>query len=348
MWDSITIAPQQKDRPRDDPAHAKPAAPAGHHAVLMKPIATALALCVAGSAHAQSLPIPSNAERVTSLVQAASETPLATGPWADGVLPQRALPGRARTEVWRVTAPDISTEQLLAPLRTALDEAGFNTIFECGTNACGGFDFRFAVPAVPPPLMQVNLADFRYLSAIAPNGSDAVAVLASSTPTAGYIQILQIGAAAEADGPATRDAAPALSGGTSSVPVPASDALADRLDAQGHAILGGLVFPSGADRLGDSDEADLAALAAYLAGRPGLRVALVGHTDAVGALESNIALSRRRAEAVRDALVDRHGVVRQQVDAQGMGYLAPVASNLSPEGRAANRRVEVIVLSDDG
>ena len=74
------------------------------------------------------------------------------------------------------------------------------------------------------------------------------------------------------------------------------------------------------------------------------RVALVGHTDAQGSLDANIALSKRRAQAVADRLVAGHGVARAQLQAEGMGWLAPVATNLTPEGREANRRVEAVVL----
>ena len=89
----------------------------------------------------------------------------------------------------------------------------------------------------------------------------------------------------------------------------------------------------------------LQALADYLANAPDLQVALVGHTDSSGPLDVNIALSKRRAGSVLERLVSDYGVARKQLEAQGMGYLAPVASNLTQQGRDANRRVEVIITS---
>ncbi len=86
-------------------------------------------------------------------------------------------------------------------------------------------------------------------------------------------------------------------------------------------------------------------LSDYLKERPDARIALVGHTDAVGALDSNIALSRRRAASVVRRLVDKYGVPRTQITADGVGYLAPRASNQTDAGRALNRRVEVILTS---
>ena len=91
----------------------------------------------------------------------------------------------------------------------------------------------------------------------------------------------------------------------------------------------------------------LQALAAFLRADPARRVTLVGHTDTVGALDRNIALSKRRAASVLERLVSAHGVPRAQIAAEGMGYLAPIASNLTPEGREANRRVEVVLLNTE-
>jgi outer membrane protein OmpA-like peptidoglycan-associated protein len=72
---------------------------------------------------------------------------------------------------------------------------------------------------------------------------------------------------------------------------------------------------------------------------------LVGHTDASGSLAANIAVSERRAEAVAQVLIDRYGVDRDRVTAEGVGFLAPRATNQTEEGRQKNRRVEVVVTS---
>ena len=73
----------------------------------------------------------------------------------------------------------------------------------------------------------------------------------------------------------------------------------------------------------------------------------MGHTDTVGGLEANVALSRRRAASVRDRLIERHGVPAEQLEAHGTGYLAPVAPNTTAEGREANRRVEAVLLETE-
>jgi OOP family OmpA-OmpF porin len=69
---------------------------------------------------------------------------------------------------------------------------------------------------------------------------------------------------------------------------------------------------------------------------------IVGHSDNQGSLEANIALSKRRAEAVRTALITR-GVAAERLEAHGVGYLAPVSTNLTEAGRTLNRRVELVL-----
>ena len=70
---------------------------------------------------------------------------------------------------------------------------------------------------------------------------------------------------------------------------------------------------------------------------------MVGHTDSVGGFDGNLALSRRRAEAVAAALVKDYGVAAGRLVGNGVASLAPVASNASEEGRAKNRRVELVL-----
>ena len=128
-------------------------------------------------------------------------------------------------------------------------------------------------------------------------------------------------------------------------PSPDPGSLAAELELTGSAALDDLVFASGKAALEDGDYGSLAALADWLKAHPDLRVTLVGHTDATGSLDGNIALSKQRAAAVRDWLVSRLAASASQIDAQGAGYLAPRASNQTPEGRQKNRRVEVMLTS---
>ena len=72
------------------------------------------------------------------------------------------------------------------------------------------------------------------------------------------------------------------------------------------------------------------------------KIAVQGFTDSQGGETFNLELSRRRAEAVRDFLIS-HGIAADRITAEGYGEARPIASNATPEGRANNRRVEIVV-----
>lgn len=88
-------------------------------------------------------------------------------------------------------------------------------------------------------------------------------------------------------------------------------------------------------------------LASFLKQFPERKVLIEGFTDSVGNDGYNRSLSERRAQAAGDALVQR-GVDRARISARGFGKSHPVASNGSPEGRAMNRRVEIVIADDKG
>jgi OOP family OmpA-OmpF porin len=158
--------------------------------------------------------------------------------------------------------------------------------------------------------------------------------------------MIRVGPAAEE--PPVQAAVSSKSGPDQPVlPSPRTDVaggLAEALE-NGSVVLSGVEFASGAADVAQGGEAVLAELAAYLAAHPSRSIALVGHTDASGSLEANIALSRRRAEAVRARLIAEMGADGSRITALGAGFMAPRASNLTEEGRAANRRVEAVLTS---
>ena len=294
-----------------------------------------------GALAAQVLTLPGNAVLETEETVPLDSYALPTGPWGGERVPTRRIEGAMTRQVWRVPAEGLASLQLLRPLRDQLRAAGYDVIFDCDTDACGGFDFRFGTDVAPPPAMQVDLSDFRFLSATRTDdtGERAVGLLVSATPQAGFVQVIRVvPTGAQAPALTAADAAPARA----PAPQPTGD-LVQTLTDTGHAVLAGVTFASGSVTLEDGGGPALQALADYMAANPDLLVSIVGHTDSEGGLDGNIAISRRRAAAVVERLVADHGVARGRLTAAGMGYLAPIASNLDPAGRAANRRVEAVV-----
>lgn len=282
--------------------------------------------------------LPAGAQPLFSREMALDSYDLPTGNFAAGGVPSDALEGRVIRRSWRMPSSAMTTLQLLAPLRRTLEAAGFEIVHSCADRDCGGFDFRFATEVIPPPDMHVDLSNYRFLAARHPGSGEAVSLLVSRNGATLYLQVVEVHPAGSAAPPPAGPEPQAATEGQ-----PQGD-LAARLLAQGHAVLEDLEFDTGAETLGPRGYDSLAALAGLLAARDDLRLVLVGHTDSVGDLDDNLELSRDRAEAVRERLIARHGVDPARIEARGVAFLAPAASNLTQAGRDANRRVEAVIL----
>lgn len=111
--------------------------------------------------------------------------------------------------------------------------------------------------------------------------------------------------------------------------------------------LGDVLFDTASANLKPGAQTTIAQLAAYLAEDPDRRLLIEGHADARGSESYNQDLSQRRADAVANALY-RQGVAANRVTVVGLGEQYPLASNDTAAGQQENRRVEVIISSDDG
>jgi OmpA-OmpF porin, OOP family len=116
----------------------------------------------------------------------------------------------------------------------------------------------------------------------------------------------------------------------------------DELSASGRWTTQGILFETGKSELKPESTPTLKAIAAALKGHPDLKVEIQGHTDNVGSAASNLTLSQARAEAVKAALESDYAVSGDQLTAKGLGDTKPVGKNTTPEGRANNRRVEIV------
>jgi outer membrane protein OmpA-like peptidoglycan-associated protein len=118
--------------------------------------------------------------------------------------------------------------------------------------------------------------------------------------------------------------------------------LTDSLAREGKVVLHGLNFDTGKAELLPSSQQALDVIVAYLESAPEQQFYVVGHTDTTGDHGLNIKLSEDRAESIRGALVEQ-GVTADRLMAAGVGAMAPVSTNGSDDGRAKNRRVELVL-----
>jgi OmpA-OmpF porin, OOP family len=116
---------------------------------------------------------------------------------------------------------------------------------------------------------------------------------------------------------------------------------------QGSITLEGVNFETGSARLTADSETVLGEVSRELKTHPRLHIELQGHTDSTGSAALNQRLSQQRAESVRQYMLSS-GVQAEQLVAKGYGLSQPVASNTTVEGRARNRRVVMLVMSNPG
>ncbi len=282
------------------------------------------------------VPYPSGVERLFTEQTEDGTLRVPIAPWSQqSSVPHEKRSGTVTVSTFELRATSITPEQVAAPIRQALRDAEFQITLDCMSNECGGFDYRVNTPVVSPPNMYVNLRDFQSMTGT--KGSDQIInILISRIGERVYIQERRVDPAADA--PVT----------TSKITTLARPKIATSMSYQftqtGAVALEGLDFTSGSTNLGEGPFSVLSELADYLRQNPNTKIVLVGHSDAVGVLEGNIAISKQRAEAVRQRLISKYDIQKSRVTAEGIAYLSPRASNQTPEGREQNRRVEAVIL----
>ena len=115
------------------------------------------------------------------------------------------------------------------------------------------------------------------------------------------------------------------------------------IDTQTRLVLNDILFDTGSARLLPKALPSLHRLAGFMQSNPALTVLIEGHTDTIGDRESNLALSRARAESIKEYLV-RQGVGGWRMRTTGFGPDRPAAPNTTDEGRQRNRRTEIRIL----
>ena len=251
------------------------------------------------------------------------------------------------TRLVYVAPPERSTLEVLRNYEQELKKGGFQILFTCGTTACSPQEngmTSFLYPASRSQtlrgqdlgLLLTMPQEQRYIAAkrTTPQGDMYASILAAKDTNPGVprtynriVVLLEVMETAALDtGLVTVDAA----------------AMANEIKAAGHIALYGIHFDTNRAELKPESDAALQEIAKLLKQDANLRLLVVGHTDNVGGYDANMTLSERRAAAVFQALTSKHGIAPARLRAAGVGMAAPVATNETEEGRAKNRRVELV------
>ena len=121
-----------------------------------------------------------------------------------------------------------------------------------------------------------------------------------------------------------------------------AEAMGNDINATGHVSIYGIYFDTGKAEIKPESDAAIAEIAKLLKNNNALKVYVVGHTDNVGSFDANMQLSKDRAVAVTNSLVSKYGIASSRLKAYGVSSLNPIASNKTEEGKAKNRRVELV------
>lgn len=271
----------------------------------------------------------------------------------------KPLEGR-RTSIIYLLPPDRSVLEVVRNYRDEIQQAGGTALFECAADDCGG-EATYGMfggggrtslamflrspekvtdtyKSIAWCAQDVKHADQRYLAAeVAQHGLHvSVHAYRIVAPDEGPPCALLNGRTI-----AVVDVIDAQPRERKMVTVSASE-MAGAIAGSGSVALYGILFDFNEATVKPESTPALVEIAKYLAGAPAAKVLIVGHTDGVGGYDFNLELSRRRAQAVVDALVSRHAIARDRLTPVGVSFASPVASNRSDEGRARNRRVAIV------
>lgn len=263
------------------------------------------------------------------------------------------------TRTLYVTPTGRSSLEVHANHRDALADKGFAPVFECARDACGPsfavLKYRWSnaathvlAPGYPSRRVDVVKASFdaagdvRYsLLKRVDNGAETYAAVYTAINTGGTFGDVSA---------ALRDRVQTLieivepRAMERRIETLAANEVGAKLAAEGRVALYAIQFDFDKATLRPESDPQLAEMAKLMQSKPQLRAFVVGHTDNKGGLDYNLDLSRRRAEAVVQALVQRHRISANRLMARGLGPLAPLAANGSEDGQARNRRVELVEM----
>lgn len=296
---------------------------------------------VKGSADHPLLPRYEGSEIVKYQTEAFTEHRMLTAPaknnggLAKNLDATTKLEGKLTRITYRAPAQRSSLE-VSRNYEQALKDAKFALAFSCGREECGGRNFNHAAS----PQGYYNgfgeyHAEQRYLAGkLTRAEGDVYASL--------YVVMNKAGGGPDKDRAMIQLDVVELRPMEQRMVVVDASTMQRDLAAGGRVAVYGILFDFDKDAMRPDSKPQLDEIAKLLKGNPGLKVLIVGHTDAKGALDYNRDLSQRRARSIVEALARDYGIERARLTPLGVGMAAPVATNRSDQGRALNRRVELV------
>lgn len=240
------------------------------------------------------------------------------------------------SEIRYQLAPGTSSLEVEANYEASLKDKGFAIVFSCTDQECltGNLRDLYLLGEQLDPTNGVSTAyadHARYIlgKLDRPEGTVYASIMSGEDKdqAVAFLRIL------EARGMApSKIAAP-----------PETPDLSASLETQGSVNLYGILFDYDQDMVKPESKPALDQIAKVLTDKPALRLKIIGHTDNVGSAAYNLDLSTRRAANVSAALVGGYGIDPSRLSFEGAGLSRPIASNDTDEGRAQNRRVELVV-----
>lgn len=245
------------------------------------------------------------------------------------------LEGKVTRISYRAPA-ERSVLEVFRNYENALGAAGFETLFTCDRDACGGRNFNHAIAEGSLySFFGEYQAEQRYLAAKLPSPEGDVYA-------AVYSVMNKSGGGPNKDRAMVQLDIIELQPMDNRMVVLDAGKLDAGLATDGRIAVYGILFDFDKTDIRPDSKSQLEEIAQLLNERPEMNVLIVGHTDNEGELDYNQLLSARRAGAVVDALTDIYGIDTARLTPVGAGMAAPVATNRTEEGRAANRRVEIV------
>ncbi len=241
----------------------------------------------------------------------------------------RRVEGKLTNIIYRLPLSR-STLEVFDSYKRALTGAGFSLLFQCKGRACG---FTSAMTGKNRLLNVIAQdingdTDSRYLSASRKSPDGDV-----------YISVFTLGGEGKILTRLTVVEARPMDNGLISIN---AQSMGDAIRSAGRVALYGINFDTDKTEPTAASMPMIAEIARLLKNEPSLKLLIVGHTDRVGPYAYNLDLSKRRAEAITSQLVNQLQIQADRLQAIGVGYASPIATNRTDEGKAKNRRVELV------